>query len=321
MIRKLYLGLVALLVLVMACNTSKTSVNTVKEEMKEEVGDLGSNNAIPYQALEKALLWEISGNGITETSYLYGTIHIIPSDDYFLPSGTLEAIGKSKKLVFEIDMAEMNDMGKQMGLLNQAFMKDDLTLKDLYTEEEYATVKTHFDKMGIPLFFMERMKPMLLTVFASGDIDPTDLKSGKAKSYEMEFYDMAQDSKKETGGLETIEYQMSVFDSIPYKEQAEMLLETIEMGDSDSDSMQKLVEVYKMQDIQGMQDLFKEEGSDLEGHEDVLLNNRNRNWIPVIAEEMKNGSTFFAVGAGHLAGPQGVIHLLREAGYKITAIN
>ena len=100
-----------------------------------------------------------------------------------------------------------------------------------------------------------------------------------------------------------------------------MLLETIEMGDSDSDSMQKLVEVYKLQDIQGMQDLFKEEGSDLDGHEDVLLNNRNKNWIPVIAEEMKKGSTFFAVGAGHLAGPQGVIHLLREAGYKMTAIN
>lgn len=311
-------GLALLVITFLAsCNTTKKSADMekgVEEAVKETM-------SFQHEKLEKALLWEISGNGLSNTSYLFGTIHIIPSDDYFLPEGTLEAIGKSKKMYFEIDMAEMSDLSKQMGLLSQAFMKDDLTLKDLYTDEEYETVKTHFDKMGIPLFFMERMKPMLLTVFAGGDIDPSDLQSGKAKSYEMEFYEMAQDSKKETGGLETIEYQMSVFDSIPYQEQADMLLETIEMGDAASGTMQKMVEVYKDQDIEGMQEMFKEEDAGVEGHEDVLLINRNKNWIPVMADAMKTETTFFAVGAGHLGGPQGVINLLKEAGYTVKAVN
>jgi uncharacterized protein YbaP (TraB family) len=306
--KKIY-GLVLVLALAMvACNTTKQSTDAAKSTSTE------------YQKLDKALLWEISGNGVENPSYLFGTIHIIPSDDYFLPEGTLEAIGKSNKMYFEIDMADMSDMSKQMGLLNQAFMKDDLTLKDLYTEEEYEKVKAHFDKMGIPLFFMERMKPMFLTVFAGGDIDPGDLQSGKAKSYEMEFYEMAKDSKKETAGLETIEYQMSVFDSIPYQEQADMLLETIELGDASSGSMQKMVEIYKEQDIEGMQEMFKEEDAGVEGHEDVLLINRNKNWIPVISEAMTAGTTFFAVGAGHLGGPQGVIQLLREEGYKVVPV-
>jgi uncharacterized protein YbaP (TraB family) len=305
--RKIYWFALVFVMLFTACNTTKNSV-----------ADGGKSTE--YEMLDKALLWEISGNGVETPSYLYGTIHIIPSEDYFLPEGTLEAIGKSKKMYFEIDMAEMNDISKQMGLLSQAFMKDDLTLKDLYTEEEYETVKAHFDKMGIPLFFMERMKPMLLTVFAGGDIDPGDLQSGKAKSYEMEFYEMAQDSKKETGGLETIEYQMSVFDSIPYQEQADMLLQTIEMGDASSGSMQKMVEIYKQQDIEGMQEMFKEEDAGVDGHEDVLLINRNKNWIPVISEAMTSGTTFFAVGAGHLGGPQGVIQLLRKEGYKVEPI-
>ena len=176
----------------------KTSKETAKKDSTPKMED--QSKMVEYEKLDKALLWKISGNGLTETSYLYGTIHIIPSEDYFIPEGTLEAIGKASTMVFEIDMKDMNNIAKQMGLLSKAFMNDGLTLKDLYTDEEYAIVKKHFDAMGIPLFLMERMKPMLLTVFASGDIDPGDLQSGKAKSSEMEFYDIAKSAKMETGG-------------------------------------------------------------------------------------------------------------------------
>lgn len=311
---KISLFLLAIIFTFSACKTTKNATGVSEAKVGE------ASNKLTYSPLEKALLWKISGKDLSEPSYLFGTIHIIPADQYFLPEGTLGAIGASKKIVFEIDMKDMNDIGKQMSLISQAFMSDDLTLKDLYTDEEYEIVKNHFEKMGIPLFFMERMKPMLLTVFASGDIDPTDLQSGKAKSYEMEFYEMAQDSEKETGGLETIEYQMSVFDSIPYQEQAEMLLQTIEMGDEASGSMAEMVEIYRDQDIEGMQEMFKEEESGVEGHEDVLLTNRNKNWIPIMENTMKEGTIFFAVGAGHLGGAEGVIHLLREAGYKLDPV-
>ncbi len=311
---KIILFLFSLIVVFSSCNTSKSATDHSNTSATTET------NASNYQKLEKALLWKISGNDLAAPSYLYGTIHMIPSDEYFLPEGTLSAIGGAKKIMFEIDMKDMNDISKQMGLLNQAFMKDDLTLKDLYTDEQYAKVKKHFDSMGIPLFLMERMKPMFLTVFASGDVDPGDLQSGKIKSYEMEFYDLAESSNKETGGLETIEYQMSVFDSIPYQEQADMLLQTIEMGDESSGSMEEMVKVYKEQDIEGMQTLFEEDDSGIEGHEDVLLVNRNKNWIPVMSEEMKNGPIFFAVGAGHLGGPLGVINLLREAGFTLEPV-
>lgn len=311
--KKILLMLIAVISITVACKTSK-STTAVENENTEVSG-------VPYEKLDKALLWEISGNGLETSSYLYGTIHIIPTDDYFLPKGTLEAIGSSEKMVFEIDMKDMNNMMKQLGMLNSAFMKDGLTLKDLYTDEEYKIVKTYFDEMGLPIFFLERLKPMFLTVFASGDIDPQDLQNGEAKSYEMEFFDMAKDSKMKTGGLETIEYQMSVFDSIPYEDQAEILLETIQMGDTGGASFQQMVDVYKMQDIEGMQTMFEEEEGGIEGHEDVLLINRNKNWIPIMGDYMKEGPTFFAVGAGHLAGSFGVIHLLKEAGYTLTPLS
>jgi uncharacterized protein len=278
-------------------------------------------NQLSYGPLEKSLLWEIKGPGIQKPSYLYGTIHLINGEDFFLPKGVMTAFDQSKKIVFEIDMKEMTDMSKIMGMMNKIFMKDNQTLKDLLSEEDYKLVGDHFQKMGLPIFMLERMKPMFLTVFASADMNPSSLKDGKMKSYEMEFMDMANHSAKTTGGLESIDFQIGLFDEIPYDAQAKMLVETIKSsGNTESDELKKLTDIYLRQDINAMVALITEEGSELAGLEDKLLNQRNKNWIPLMIEASKKEATFFAVGAGHLGGPEGVIHLLRKSGYQVSPI-
>ena len=96
--RNVFFMLLAVLTLTVACKTSKSTTETASVPTESK--------SLAYEKLDKALLWEISGNGLASPSYLYGTIHIIPSDDYFLPKGTLEAIGSSGKMVFEIDMKD-----------------------------------------------------------------------------------------------------------------------------------------------------------------------------------------------------------------------
>jgi len=266
----------------------------------------------------KSLLWEITVNDLVTPSYLFGTIHMINGEDFFLPKGTLSAFDVSDKIVFEIDMADMNDPMKLMPMMQKAFMAGDTTLEDLLTVDEYAMVKEHFSKMGLPIFFLERIKPMFLTVFATGDFDPDDLKSGKVKSYEMEFASMAEDATKETAGLETIEYQIGIFDAVPYSDQAAMLLDAINSSDTEGDQFQDLVEMYKQQDIEGLYNMMKGDET-VEAYEDELLINRNKNWIPHMSTMMNQGPTFFAVGAGHLGGPMGVVNLLRKEGYMVKA--
>ena len=61
--------------------------------------------------------------------------------------------------------------------------------------------------------------------------------------------------------------------------------------------------------------------ADVEAGENVLLTDRNREWIPSMEEMAQEKPTFFAVGAGHLGGPEGIIILLRKAGYKVEAVN
>ena len=280
------------------------------------------NTTLDYKPLDKSLLWEISGPGISKPSFLYGTIHIINSKDFFLPKGTMSAFDAAKKVVFEIDMKEMSDISKLMGMMNKLFMKDGKTLKDLVSNDEYKMIGGHFQKMGLPIFMLERMKPMFLTVFAYGDMDPSGIKNGNMKSYEMEFMEMAKNTDKATSGLETIDFQIGLFDEIPYEAQAKMLVDAIKNSGNEGkgDEFQKMTDMYVKQDIHAMVDMISEEGSSVAGFEDKLLVGRNKNWIPMIVEEAKKGQTFFAVGAGHLGGPQGVIHLLRKAGYKMTPV-
>jgi len=271
--------------------------------------------------LENALLWKIEGNDLSTPSYLYGTIHMIDAKDYFLPEGTLAAIDASEKMVFEIDMNEMNDMSKIMGIMSQAFMADNLSLEDLISEEDYKLVDEHFQEVGLPLAMLKRLKPMFLTVFASSDMDPNGLQMGSLKSYEMEFAEMANDANMETGGLETIEFQMGVFDEIPYEAQAEMLVEAIKNADAGTDEFDVMTELYLTQNINGMVTMIGDEDKELAKYEDILLHKRNRAWIPQMATMMKEGPVFFAVGAGHLGGPIGVITLLKNEGYKLTPIS
>lgn len=269
-------------------------------------------------AKENSLLWEISGKNLKQPSYLFGTIHMIGKKDFMLTDVTKNSLYKTQCVTFEINMEEMSDFSVLMPLMMKAFMADGTTLRDLLSEEDYKVVKAHFEEIGLPLVMLERIKPMFLSAMGSGDMAEMQT-SGETVSYEMELMKIAKDQKKEIAGLETAEFQMSMFDSIPYETQAQMLVESIKSGSEGDDQFNQLVELYKNQDLIGLQQML-EGDSETKQYEDLLLVQRNKNWIPVMAKMMTDRPTFFAVGAGHLAGEKGVIALLRAEGYSVKAL-
>lgn len=283
---------------------------------------------------ENNLLWEITGNDLANPSYLFGTIHMIPTDDFFLTDGTKSAFEQSTRVAFEIDTEEMMNPAGLMNLMGQMYMANDTTLSDLLSDEDYQLVSKHFEELGLPMMFMGKIKPMFLTVLAGEDMK--DMQPGKGgmgmlggegmKSYELELTEMAKTAEKPIVGLETAEFQMSLFDSIPYKAQANMLVETIRSEqevteeEKENGALDRMIELYTTQDIVGMQTMMSDDPAGIGGYEELLLLKRNRNWIPVMEELMKKETVFFAVGAGHLAGEEGVIALLRKAGYTMTPV-
>lgn len=325
-----YILSLSVILILSACSGQKKMVES-SENLSKPAAKQNPSEVLVEEAelnLENSLLWKISGNGLEEESYLYGTIHIIDAESFFWPKNTMESFNKSEKVIFEIDLDEMSDMGNIMSMMGKVMMKDGMTLKKLLSDEDYEMVNAHFKDLGLPMFMLEKMKPMFLTIFAEGDMDfasMQDPSQATTKSYEMEFYELANNTEKPVHGLETMDDQISLFDSIPYSDQATMLVESIrasvEPEEGVESEMEKITRMYIEQDITSMVSSIEAEDSELAGFEDLLLNDRNQKWIPQMSAYMKESTTFFAVGAGHLAGTEGVINLLRSVGYTLTPIS
>jgi len=282
-----------------ACNSTQNATATATKE---------ATKAAPINTL----LWKVEGNGITTPSYLYGTIHMISQDDFFMNEATKKAVESSEQIVLELDM---DDPGMQMQLMQHAMMKDGLTLDKLVTEEEYQKIDAEVKGalgMGVEMF--KSMSPMLIS-----SLFLTKMIEGQPASYEGEFVKLAQAQSKEVKGLETVAEQMGALNKISYEEQAKMLVETVNDMSKAKAEFAKLVSLYKTQNIDGLHDMILEQsgGQDMAKH---MLYTRNQDWISKIGTIAKEKPTFFGVGSGHLGGKKGVVSLLKEAGYKVTPI-
>jgi uncharacterized protein len=270
---------------------------------------------------EKALLWKISANGLKKPSYLFGTIHLIPKNEFDFTEKTKQALKSTDRIAFEIDMKEMTNLRTQISLMSKAFMAGGKTLRDLLPPEDYAFVRTKMDSKGLPITMMEKMKPMFLSTMFGTDDETSTASNANMTSVEMELFKMSKKQKKESTGLETASYQMAIFDSIPYELQAKMLVDALRNSEGGEGEFAKMIEMYQSKNIQEMQKMIGSEDASMKGFEDLLLNNRNSNWIAPMGRLMRTKPTFFAVGAGHLGGKSGVITLLRRQGYRVEAVD
>lgn len=137
---------------------------------------------------------------------------------------------------------------------------------------------------------------------------------------EQELIKIAKEKNKEIKGLETIAFQASVFDSIPYDVQAKELLKGIDSLKSYTEEFQNMLTIYKNQSLTGIDSLFVKGDFGLGESQEVLLDKRNINWVEQLRTIMAEKSVFVAVGAGHLPGKKGVLALLKDEGYTVTPI-
>lgn len=268
------------------------------------------------QGQEKSLLWEISGNGLKQKSYLFGTIHIIKKNDFFLSDIMKEKLKSSSLLVTEIAMKV--PLAKQIELAKKMFLPEDKTIESYLSKEDFVLLKTYIldtlkIKKGKFKKYM-RLKPFFLSSVISAQ------QIGDVKSYEKEFEKLAQKYNLNNIGLETIDYQLSVVETMSIEDQAKSLLSDIKTSGNNSASMDNLTKAYKEQDIEKLYTIISSESDEMKGFMENFLFTRNKNWIPLIENIVKVQSAFIAVGAGHLGGENGLINLLKKDGYILTPI-
>jgi uncharacterized protein YbaP (TraB family) len=265
------------------------------------------------QVANQSLLWEISGNNLAKSSYLLGTIHLLPKKDFQYSSKLDSILSRIDEVIFEIDLNEMEDYNVLLEVMMQSFMTG-TTLQSLVSNEEYELIKNFISDMGLPMYVLDRLKPMFLNALVEGS-SLGQLEN--STSVEMELYQRALAKNKRTGGLETMAFQMSIFDSIPYQDQARMLIESIQLKETQPDALQNLINLYQKGAVEELYQLVSEENEKITR---IMIHQRNSNWVKQMENKMEMQSGLYAVGAGHLGGPKGLIKLLLDKGYLVQPI-
>jgi len=260
----------------------------------------------------KTNLWKIEGDNI-KTSYLFGTIHMIPKKDFIVKDKVQKAFESSDKVVLEIDM---DDPNYKVDFMKLSMLNEGESLKTYMSDDEFKILDTYLkEKTGVGVNNFNTFKPMMLMSV----LTMTAIGGGPLESYEMSIINMAKSANKEVSGLENIADQINAFDEDPYEEQIDTLVEMVDNGNSE-ELYNQLLQYYLAEDVDGMYDFMDDYmNDDIEGMK-RFLDDRNNKWIPKMEAYSKDNAVFYAVGGAHLGGDQGVISLLKKAGYTVTPI-
>lgn len=270
----------------------------------------------------KSLLWKISGNGIKDTSYLYGTIHLIDKKDFVLTPQLKRSFKKTQALVLEVniemDAPTKQEMARKMMYPNRQSIQNYVSPSDYNYLHSYlidtlkiSALKTTIYEMMTPFFFE--------SIVTAEQID-------NVKSYEKTLAKMA--GKKEKLFVETLQEQMEIVRGDSLELEIENLMKNIRAGKLNADKeMKEMIKLYVNQDLQELYNYvttsFIELEKDPAKRDEMLakmLTNRNKKWIPLLTNWMQEKTLFIAVGAGHLAGDEGVINLLKRQGYTVEPV-
>ena len=278
-----------------------------------------SNFEIEGQAqdTQKSILWEISGNGLSKSSYLFGIINFIPENEFFISGRILRLMDECDLFVTKIphSRASQKQFTKAARIANDGWINDYLTddelnqlrllmLKDLeVTEHDYH-------------FTYSRLQPVILvtasTLLYLGEdvVFVQDELAKAAKKHHLKFR-----------SLSTIEEEIAAFEKFPIPDQVEALKHTVNNWEEHINDYNQLVQSYTGdQDLEMIHEKILKATNRSVAFQEIYYHSRNRSWTGQIRDIISKDPAFIAVGIAHFYGDQGLIHLLKEEGYTLNPV-
>ena len=266
------------------------------------------------------LLWKISGKGLSKPSYLFGTHHLIEKDRIKNFDKMLGLVSQTDAVVGEMDMTDVTSM--QAKIMQSAVMPGK-NIKQMLNTDDYALVDNEFKHlMGVGLDQLGAFKPMLLqTMYASLIYFRSQNIDKQPEAVDVVFQKKAKENNKPVIGLETIELQSAImFDSLPLNRQAEILVKSVKDKQKGIDLYKRLNEAYLDGNLKKIEELDKEDDDLTPAERKPLYDNRNANWLKQLPALLTKQSCFVVVGCMHLVGETGLLLQLKQAGYKVEAV-
>lgn len=274
------------------------------------------------------LLWKVSGNGLDKPSYIFGTHHVAPLSMKDSIAGMTEAMNGTSQVYGELVMEDMMKPEMLMKMQQAMMLPTDTTLKSLFTQAQYDSIASVVkENIGMELAMFDKLKPAALNAQLAVVLSVKALKGyNPQEQLDTWFQTQAKQAGKKVGGLETMESQINIlYNSQSLKRQAQQLYCSATHIDYGIDMTRRLAEAYLNQDLDKLLEITEEKmGNACDStpeEEEALIYGRNANWAKQMPGIMKQASTLFVVGAGHLPGEHGVLKLLEKQGYTVEAMN
>ena len=271
------------------------------------------------------ILYKVSGNGAKGDSYVMGTHHLAPISILDSLESFNSAINSVDAVYGEIDQSEMNSPQTQQKMMMKAMAPADSTLSKVFTKEQYDSIDNVLKKYSGGQAALNMLEPMIptlvsqqLAILINMQVIPN---FNPMQQLDTHVKAIGAQAGKEVNGFETVDFQINVLFGDPISKQAEDLLESIRKEDMMKSFSFDLYNAYITQDIEKVRQLMIDPDLGLKPEDEAkMLTNRNINWVNQLKTILPQKSVFVCVGAGHLPGENGVLNLLRQAGYTITPV-
>jgi uncharacterized protein len=263
-------------------------------------------------------LWEVVS--LTNRAYLFGTVHAGKKDWYPLPAVVEEAFMDSKVLVVEADVTNMEAMAKTTSAM--VYEPPDM-LRNHVPAADYERFRKQLGRYSISEPQIGQLKPfMAVTVLVFSEW----ARLGYLPNYGIDAYLIrkARAEAKPVIEIEGVEQQVRLMDSLTEAEHRQIFdgtLKALESGLS-SEQITGMVNAWQAGDPALMLEIAQRYNESVPGakeFEEKFVWARHEAMAAKIEGYMNASKDrhFIAVGSLHLAGPRGLVEMLRKRGYIV----
>lgn len=263
-------------------------------------------------------VWKVTRG--TGTLYLGGTIHMLRPSDFPLPAEFDTAFAASAKLYFETDLARIRSPEMQAVIMQRGMFTDGTTLDKVLTPEAWKAAQQYCEQAGLPLEMMRPMKPWLFALtMATIEL----LKLGiSTEGVDLHYFNAATAAGKPVGELEPFEQHIAHLVNLGAGKESEMIAKSLDDLRELPRVLNEIIAAWRAGNIAQidalmLRDIRKKYPAIFKS----LLADRNTAWLGTLDNLLKTPEVeFVLVGAGHLAGPEGLLALLKTRGCKVEQV-
>lgn len=263
-------------------------------------------------------LWAVSD--ADTTIYLFGTIHLLPKGYPWRTPRFDQAVAGSQQLVVETIVDESNPHEMLGALTSLAFSPNLPPAAERVPPAKRPALQSAIRKSGLPPTAFDRMETWAVAFMLLGN-QFKDMGLQTGSGVEAVLRNAFASQGKTVGELETNREQLSFFDALPETAQRALLEGAIEEPRNMSKDFDRMIQAWARGDVEAIAQTFNHDLSSVPALRDALLKRRNANWTRWVERRMAApGSVMIAVGAGHLAGHDSLVDMLKRSGYRVRRV-